>query len=334
MKTKFSLTNDDLMVLQTPGLPAESANQIWHGVCKRVGCQFATLEDAKTGDPREFLAEPAAPEPPGEEVVKVATSADNALVDSLCAGRNLAQRGIFDTHASNTSEQRILAALANKPSGTGEELRALNASEREVWESCRQIEKVVTGPFFGDGPFKTGEWRVFRQERIWLPNSGKPGFLAHWGEPHAVFKVGDKALIVQYNVLNADVLSDWRKMQLLDLVVLVAGHYAPLDRVSTVVIQPLVTQTPEIVTYELSSIEDSYKDMIRRISASNHPGATRTPGEVQCKSCKAVGTCNENRVWRAAQQPPVAPKPVVIDPPVLEPPVYPPKKKAFGWVTK
>lgn len=348
MKQKFALTDADLTVLQTPGLPAESANKIWQDVCKRVGCQFTTLEDAKTGDPREFLAEPVAPEPPGDEVLMVATSADNALEDSLCAGRNLAQRGIPDhpATADSLTEQRILRALAD--SGNMANMKPpLSASEREMFDKCRQIEKAIAGPFFGEGPFKSGEYRVFRQERLWLPNSGKPGFFAHWGEPHAVFRVGTKALVVQYKVLAGDVvdvsanrlLRDWTVLA--DLAVLVAGHYAPLDMVAVVIIEPLVTTSPEIVSYTLFDLEEAYKHMVARITVSNNPQSPRTPGEVQCKSCKAVGRCVENAAWMTAQKQAVLENAIqpgqtkpVQETPVLEPPVYLPKKSLLARASK
>jgi len=339
MKLKFSLSDAELSRLQSPGLASTFAHQIWQAVCQRVGCQFATLEDAQTGNPHEFIAEPVVPEPPGDDVLKVATSAENALYDQLCPGRNLAQRGIPDgeTSIDASMEKRILRALAD--SGQMANMKPpLSSAEREVFDKCRNIEKAVAGPFFGDGPFKSGEYRVFRQERLWLPNSGKPGFFAHWGEPHAVFRVGTRALVVQYNLLlgsDTDDLCDHRER--LDLIVLVAGHYAPLKQVSTVVIEPHVTESPEVVTYELSAIEDSYKDMVRRIAASNRPGAVRTPGEVQCKSCKAVGKCNENRVWRDGQiiknkttEYETAIWKSAEQTPVLEPPVYPPKKSQLA----
>jgi hypothetical protein len=306
MKAKFSLEDAEFAALQTPGLSFAGAHQIWQDVSKRLNFQFGTLEDARTGDPREFLAEPIPEQPPSEEVLRLATSASNALADKLCPGRHLAQRAILDPTDRVSPDQKILKALKN--SGDPMVMKSLTADERMVFDGCRQIEKAITGPYFGDGPFKAGEYRVFRQERLWLPNSGKPGFLAHWGEPNVVFRFGQKAMVAKYKVLPGDVTGPADDAELLDLAILVAGRYEPLAMVATVVIQPLVTLTPEIKEYALSDLEAAYKAMVARITASNHPNAVRTPGEVQCKSCKAVGVCRENAAWRAAQAPPPQPE--------------------------
>ncbi len=309
MKVKFKLLPNELLELMACWEQQNTAQAevLWKAACQRVGAQFETLDDAKSPDPHEFLAEPIAAVPvpePSEDVRKGATSASNALADSLCPGRHLAQRGIPEPPASEDAStgHRIHAALANKPSGSGDELQKLTLAERDMFDSCREIEKKIAIQFFGDSP---QDYRVFRHDRLWLPNSGKPGFLSHSGEPDVVFRAGTKALVADYKVLTGDVADASSNMQLRDLAVLVAGHYAPLDQIATVIIQPLVTHSPEVALYTLPDLERAYGELVARVKASNDPKSPRVAGEVQCKFCRAVGRCKENAVWRAAQLPAV-----------------------------
>lgn len=174
-----------------------------------------------------------------------------------------------------------------------------------MFDSCREIEKKVVGAFFGDSPL---DYRVFRHERLWLPNSGKPGFIAHSGEPDVVFRAGTKALVADYKVLTGDVADASSNMQLRDLAVLVAGSYAPLDQVATVIIQPLVTHSPEVALYTLPDLERAFAELVARVKASNDPKSPRVAGEVQCKFCRARSTCPEFNRWQGSILP------VVVEP--------------------
>ncbi len=298
VKQKYQLTGSELAALHSVGALA-GAETIWRDVCKRVGCVYETLEDAKTGDARDFLAEPIAAVV-NEDVRKGCTSASNALADTLCAGRHLAQAGIPEPPSSEDAStgQRIHAALAE--SGNRQLMESLSVSERDMFDSCRDIEKKLVLQFFGDA---NQEYRVFRHERLWLPNSGQPGFIAHSGEPDVVFRAGTKALVIDYKVLTGDVADAPSNMQLRDLAVLVAGTYAPLDQVATAIVQPLVTHSPEMCLYTLDDLSRAFTELVARVRASNDPKSPRVAGAKQCQFCKAKVGCAEYNRWAGSMLP-------------------------------
>lgn len=301
VKQLFKLTHDELMAVMAAFEKRSGVEPLWRGICKRVGCSYETVEDAKSGDPHDFLAEPVsavAAVAISEDVRKGATSASNALADSLCPGRHLAQKGLPEPERSEDAQMgtRIHNALA-KESGV---LSALSLAERDMFDSCRDIEHKIVAQFFGGEPETAKGYRVFRHERLWLPNSGKPGFFAHSGEPDAVFRMGTKALVADYKVLTGDVADASSNQQLRDLAVLVAGAYPPLDQVATVIIQPLVTHSPEVCLYTLDDLTRAYGEMVGRVKASNDPKSPRVAGEVQCKFCKAKTKCPEFNRWQGS----------------------------------
>lgn len=276
----------------------------WRAIAADRGFDLASLQAAPDGDPLNFMAEPVEV-PVTDDVRRGATSASNAQADLLCPGRHLAQKGLPEPDRGEDAAMgtRIHAALAD--SGNVPLMQSLSVGERDMFDSCKEIEKKVAASFFGETP---QQFRVFRHERLWLPNSGKLGFVAHSGEPDAVWRAGTKALVVDYKVLTGDVADASSNQQLRDLAVLVMGQYAPLDEVATVIIQPLVTHSPEVCVYKTDDLIRAFQEMVARVKASNDPKSPRVAGEVQCKFCKAKSVCAEFARWTGTQLP------VVVEP--------------------
>jgi hypothetical protein len=272
----------------------QNPRELWESVCRRVGADVLTIEDAKSGDPHDFVAEPLKPAKVGElatlpqgDVRAGWTSASNALADSLCPGRHIAQRGIPEPVKGDDAMTgtRIHASLAT------ETLPAtLTLEERETFDACREIEKKVVSQFFGDAALK-----VFRHERLWVGEAIK-----HSGEPDVVFRSGTKALILDYKVLNGDVAESSRNLQLRDLACLVYANVPLLDTVGTAIIQPMVTWSPEVCVYQKADLERAAGEMAQRIVASNNPQSKRVAGEKQCQWCKAKSVCAEFNRWQGA----------------------------------
>ena len=77
----------------------------------------------------------------------------------------------------------------------------------------------------------------------------------------------------------------------------------PLNEVIGLVVQPLVTHSPEPVLYTLADIAEAEKRMFARVIASNAPNAPRVAGETQCKFCLAKSTCVEFSRYAGAMLP-------------------------------
>lgn len=91
-------------------------------------------------------------------------------------------------------------------------------------------------------------------------------------------------------------------MQLRDQVCLFDANSQLLSEIGACVIQPLATWQPEICVYARSDIEKARALMYARVKASNAPNVARTPGEAQCKWCRAAsaGKCSEYNKWAGA----------------------------------
>lgn len=236
------------------------------------------------------------------------TSASNASADRACPGRHLAQAGIPDIPSEEAESGKLIhAALAD----SGNLLKyKMSLAQREIFDACREVEKSVIGLFFEQPALSNGEgrFRAFREERFWtkFKLSGDNGReYEHSGVPDVVFRSGLKALVVDYKTGSGDVVESARNEQLRDLACLVRGKFVTVSEVGTVIIQPLVTHTPEICLYTSEDLDRATKEMFDRIVASNDPNSPRVPSEIACKFCRAKNkNCAEYQQWAGQITPP------------------------------
>jgi len=240
-----------------------------------------------------------------DDIRKGGTSASNAQADELCWGRHLAQVGLPDTDTKDAKFGReIHTALAAED---GSATHPLDTQQRDIFDSCREIEKKKIAEFFG-GDAVTGT-RVFREQRYWCkvrnPAAivGTAGSLFdHSGQPDMVMRRGPRMLIVEYKTLPGDLPDSPSNMQLRDQAVLASGNLIA-NEVGVVIVQPLVTHNPTITVYDADALKRAEQEMFERVRRSNDPSSPRTAGEVQCKFCKARNQCGEHARWRSAMLP-------------------------------
>jgi hypothetical protein len=210
---------------------------------------------------------------------------------------------------------RIHEALATEKSPV-----TLTLEERETFDACREVEAKVVSQFFGNGKvdYYPTNCSVKRHERYWMkftdPKTMK--VMEHSGEADVVFRSGTKALILDYKVLNGDVAESPKNMQLRDLACLVYGNVPLLDSIGVAIVQPLVTRSPEICGYSPADLNRANVDMCERVIASNTPGAVLTPGEVQCKYCKARKVCAPHAQWVGSLIPAISDQPGILSTPM------------------
>jgi len=235
------------------------------------------------------------------------TSASSASRDKNCPGAHLAQQGLPEPPAGEGAEsgKRIHAALKN--SSNTAILNSLSVKEREIFDSCRVIEKKLVLEWFGpDHP----PMEVDREERLWVRffNYDLKSEYQHSGEPDAIYHAGAKALIVDYKTGSGDVDDATDNLQLRDLVCLFRGDQMrqgkPVVECATAIIQPLVTYEPVICSYNEPAMDRAAIEMMARIASSNNPKSPRLPGN-HCKYCKAAlaNTCVEHQQWASATLP-------------------------------
>jgi len=231
------------------------------------------------------------------------TSASSAQADALCVGRFLAQKGLPDTKSDDAAFGTAVHEALYKKSSDG-----LTVEQEDIYESCVKIEKKVIEAYFGAGVENMQE---IRENRFWVH---WPDKLRHSGQVDCAYRKGTKALIVEYKALPGQVPTSPNNLQLRDQVVVVNANTPLLAEIAVVVIQPLVTHTPEITVYSRDDIEKAGRILHERVRASN-AGGKRTAGEVQCKFCKAKMQCGEYQSWAGSLVP--APK-SLVDVPVRE----------------
>ena len=229
------------------------------------------------------------------------------MADSLCPGRHLAQRGLPDVKGEwAESGSRIHADLADCPREGIQILPSLKLEEREMFDSCREIEKKKVAEFFGaeHPPMKVIRERPDGSTRLWgkFPQNGGT-FLEHSAQLDVVFRAGTRALICEYKTLIGDVPESSRNLQLRDQAVLFRGNTPLIEEIGTVVIQPLVTHDPEICLYTRPDIDRAERDMWARIAQSNDPSSLRVSGEEQCKWCLAKSRCVGHNRWAGSMLP-------------------------------
>lgn len=223
------------------------------------------------------------------------TSASSALPDSLCVGRHQTQQGIPEREVNRDSESgiKIHWALCHR------EPSKLTLEEYSTYERCIEIEEAKVAEFFGplDEPV------VFRERRFWIVLDR----YKHSAQPDVVYRLNNRALIVEYKSLFGDIESAERNAQLRDQVVCVDHEFFMLERVGAVVVQPHVTMKPEITVYTPADIERSRLLLAVRIANNNNPALkdNHNPGKIQCKYCRGKVVCKEWSAWASDSLPTV-----------------------------
>lgn len=243
------------------------------------------------------------------------TSASNAASDQKCPGRHLASRDLSEVKTESAEHgTSVHDALAKQ------DVSGLTIDQQEIYDSCLAIESKVVQQFFGVAEEDAKAAKPVREQRFWIHWKDE---LRHSGQIDAVYRRGTKALIIEYKTLAGDVQGSPQNKQLRDQACLLNHNQSLLAEIGTVVIQPLVTHSPQICIYKPEDVAQATKDMHDRVVASNDPNAKRIPGEFQCRWCKAAaaGVCKEYSTWAGNK---IMPTDSAIQPtsrPLIETPV-------------
>jgi len=246
------------------------------------------------------------------------TSASNSAADLECPGRHLASRNLPEEQSADSSHGTAihLALATHDPS-------KLSLEQAETYEACEKIALAMGQKFFGNV-----QAQEISEKRMWADFSaninGQIVPLKHSGKVDRVYFTSNKALILEFKTLTGDVPESPRNQQLRDLAVLVwGGSSVPAEnglferkikQVGTVVIQPLVTHSPELCVYEEGDLARAELELYERVARSNDPNSKRVAGEVQCKFCKARKACPEYQAFATKPLPMLAKS--IVDVPV------------------
>lgn len=235
------------------------------------------------------------------------TSASNAEADLLCGARHLSQRGVPEPPKSKEADsgQRIHQALATAHDVQKALLDTFTVAEREVFDACREIEKREVLKFFEGHVFNPEHpLKVVRHQRYWVKvPDGNGGYYEHSGEVDVAYVHDEDALIADYKTLVGDVPEASSNLQLRDLGVLLRGNHLFVNRVGTLIIQPLVTHSPEVCVYRAEHLLQAEQEMFDRVRVSNTPGNQPVAGQKQCTFCRAKMACSAYQQWAGSMVP-------------------------------
>lgn len=251
------------------------------------------------------------------------TSASSAQADALCPGRHLAQQRFPEEQSSGDSiyGTRVHDALASQKDDM------LNPDQQSTYEACNAIVQKILPSFFGQD-IKDALAIPTREKRFWLTWADG---LKHSGQLDAIYKRATKALIVEYKSLPGEQAESSRNMQLRDQAVLLDFNVPLLSEVGVVVVQPLVTHSPEICVYKREDLLRARNELYARVNASNNPNSPRKAGDIQCKFCRAVHGCPEYNAWAGKEVAATPETESLIEKPVFQ---WSPEERVVYWERK
>ena len=180
------------------------------------------------------------------------TSASNALADSLCQGRHLAQKGLPEPVKDKSDAEfgiKVHKALEL------DDPRMLSSAELDAYEECKYVERAALKKYFGRTDIKHST----TEHRLWMDIEHHGNVLWHSGRLDKWFRHHDRALIVEYKTLRGEVEDSTTNMQLRDQAVLLNYNERLLSEIAVTVAQPPASIDP-IVTGFTQAFGDDLQD--------------------------------------------------------------------------
>lgn len=156
-----------------------------------------------------------------------------------------------------------------------------NEDEAEACAWCREKEQELCSTYLGPGtPTCTRELRMWDAARRFS------------GKPDTIYRLADRALIIDYKFGRTPVTPAESNSQLYALAYLLMSSEPELADVYTAILQPFVTRSPQVVRFtrqDMPLLTSFVEDILAEIEAE-HPRTT--PGGTQCQYCPAVSHCH------------------------------------------
>jgi hypothetical protein len=170
----------------------------------------------------------------------------------------------------------------------------ITPEELDIAESCERIEQKVVTNWMAQCGFVADEAEVTVSRdttRLWLMVDG---VRACSGLADVMRLHQGCALIIDFKTLPGDHKDADENLQLRCLAVLAGARFHNLRRVDVAIIQPLVTHSPKVCSYDAEALSMARKELLSILHEGNSPSAPLKAGD-HCKFCRANAVCPETR---------------------------------------
>lgn len=162
----------------------------------------------------------------------------------------------------------------------------LNIRAQEIRDDCDRIANQASREFLGDSV----EPEILIEERLWYKKNGIPFFS---GRPDRVSIVPEIILDVNFKTGTSEEEDAGSNLQMGSEVVLLHHHYPKITRIGALLSQPLATNQPEIVVYDLQAMEEAEIHILGIVDRATWDKKRRAGP--WCKFCPARAFCPEAR---------------------------------------
>lgn len=157
---------------------------------------------------------------------------------------------------------------------------------RRCHEIVIELEESLNFPRDADGR------RVIVEERFWYYDENRSE--QYSGQMDYATVIGSRGLIVDYKTGTGPVTPTAANWQMRASAVLLA-HNFDLDEVFVAIVQPLAENDTAYVRYGREDLRRAEVDILVAVRLANAAEAARTPGDRQCRYCRAKALCPEVR---------------------------------------
>ena len=202
---------------------------------------------------------------------------------AACHGSHMAQQGLPDTgDAASSSGTAIHAVLAGQAP-----MDSLTPEQQDIAAACLRIEQAVTEQWMERHRINPATVATVRDSRrMWLYDKGQK---VASGLADVIAYSGHFGLVMDFKTMSGDHGTAADNMQLRALAVMASNTY-DLAKIDVAIIQPLVTWTPEVCSYDWPALMRAEEELLAIVAAANAPDAPRNAG-AHCGYCRASATC-------------------------------------------
>jgi len=162
----------------------------------------------------------------------------------------------------------------------------LTRAEEQMVDEANQLALEV----FDETGFDRDKCKLLIEQRFWFERNGSVMFS---GKPDLVAINGKRALIIDYKTGYLETLEAAQNLQLRALAVLVEKNIPEVEEISVAIVQPNLIPGYTVARYAPGDLTLARAQVVNIFDEAIRGEGDATPGEKQCRYCKAKPVCDE-----------------------------------------